>query len=241
MTAREQTAWDDPPVLRTHRVPTTDKQRVPARKGAGHQAGIHPEDEPYYTTGQPTKRPRADVGFYEPPRMPTVVRRYNQPVTQVAEEVPVRRLLPAHFFLTAMGMLLLVMVLALFLTMSVFPALRGWNDDRLYGYPRTLHVRANVGHGTAAQPYSDFTAENVRGNIYVVEIAEGSASPSLIQAYYIIRLTGEGNDLAAITAITFSDMNGDGKPDMLVTLENGSAFVFYNTGTSFSQQDPLKK
>src|SRR6266516_6584722 len=217
MSAREQTAWDDPPILRTHRAPVTDRQRVPARKGAGHQAGIHPEDEPYYTTGQPARKPRADVGFYEPPRMPAVVRKYNQPVTQVAEEVPVRRLLPAHFFLTAMGVLLLVMVLALFLTMYVFPALRGWNDDRLYGYPRTLHVRANVGHGTAAQPYSDFTADNVRGNIYVVEIGEGSPAPTLIHAYYIIQLPGENNARVAITAIKFSDMNGDGKPDMFVT------------------------
>jgi hypothetical protein len=240
MSAREQTAWDDPPVLRTHRVPVTDRQRVPARKGAGHQAGIHPEDEPYYTTGQLAKRARADVELYEPPRMPTVVRKYKPPVTQVAEEVPVRRLLPAHFLLTVFGIFLLVIVLALFLTMYVFPALRGWNDDRTYGYPRTLHVRANVGHGTAAAPYSDFVAENVRGRIYVVEIGEGSTAPTLIHAYYIIQLTGESNDRVAITAITFSDMNGDGKLDMFVTLENGSTFVFYNTGSSFSQQNPQK-
>jgi len=172
--------------------------------------------------------------------MPTVVRRYNPPVTQVAEEVPVRRLLPAHFFLTATGVLLLVIVLALFLTMYVFPALRSWNDERVYGYPRTLHMRASVGHGTATAPYSDFIAENVRGRIYVVEIGESSTAPTLIHAYYIIQLTGEGNDLIAITAITFSDMNGDGKPDMLVTLGNGSTFVLYNTGTSFSQQNPTR-
>ena len=131
-------------------------------------------------------------------------------------------------------------LLALLLTMYVFPALRSWNDERVYGYPRTLHIRANVGHGTAAQPYSDFTAENVRGRIYVVEIGEGNAAPTLIHAYYIVQLTGEGNDRVAITAITFSDMNGDGKPDMFVTLENGSTFVFYNTGTQFSQQNPTK-
>src|SRR5450755_4654803 len=228
MSAREQTAWDDPPVLRTHRVPVTDRQRVPARKGAGHQAGIHPEDEPYYTTGQPAKRARADVELYEPPRMPTVVRKYKPPVTQVAEEVPVRRLLPAHFLLTVFGIFLLVIVLALFLTMYAFPALRGWNDDRLYGYPRTFHLRADVGHGTAARPYSDFTVENVRCSIYVVEIGESNPTPTLIHFYFIIRLTSESNDRVAITAITFSDMNNDGKPDMLVTLENGSTFVFYN-------------
>ncbi len=189
-----------------------------------------------------------DDEVYTQARMPTVVRKYNPPVargrqpsTQIRQEMPVRRLLPTHFLLTVIGVFLLVIVLALFLTTYVFPAIRKWNDDRVYGYPRTLHARANVGHGTKEQPDSDFIAENVRGSIYVVEIGEAGTTPTLIHAYYIIRLTGEGNDLISIIAITFSDMNGDGKPDMLVTLENGSTFVLYNTGNSFSQQDPMKK
>jgi hypothetical protein len=276
MQLREQTAGNSPPILRTHRPPPAPppvarqgtRQATPARKGVGTQAGLHPEDEPYQTTRNHNRHPAPimpdvedeDDEIYTQARMPTMVRKYNQPVdnpayaqtparqggrrqpvTQVRQETPVRRLLPTHFLLTVMGVFLLVIVLALFLTTYVFPAIRKWNDDRVYGYPRTLHARASVGHGTRDQPYSDFVGENVQGNIYVVEIGEAGTTPTLVHAYYIIRLTGEGNDLTSITAITFSDLNGDGRQDMLVTLENGSTFVMYNTGTSFSQQDPMKK
>ena len=214
------------------------------------EAGIHPEDEPYHTTTQTRKRPKADVqalqeyDYDEEPRMPTVVRRYNPPVpaqTRVKEETARLRTTPQRFFFTSTGVILLAFTLAIIIITYILPAYTRWNDNRIYGYPRTLHARANVGHGTREQPYSDFIAENVKGKIYVVEIGEGNTTLALVHAYYIIRLTGEGNDLISITQITFSDMNGDGRPDMLVTLENGSTFVLYNTGNSFSQQDPTRK
>jgi hypothetical protein len=266
MPLEEQTAWHPPRTLRAHRPPPPQHassgtrqsgngyRNVPAR-GTGHQAGIHPEDAPYHTTTQRQARTPAPLtvayeeddadDIYTERRMPVVVKKYNrQPVpapTQVTEEPSQRRLTPLRFFSVAVGVLLLACVLAITLVAYLLPAYTRWSDDRTYGYPRTIHAAASVGHGTAQHPISYFTGENVRGAIYVWEIGEAAAAQATTHVYYIIQLSGQASDLTPVTAITFADMNGDGKLDMLVTLENGSTFVLYNTGSEFSQQNPVKK
>lgn len=56
--------------------------------------------------------------------------------------------------------------------------------------------------------------------------------------YFINRYSGDNKDLIAITAITFVDENGDGKVDMVVTVENGSMFVLFNNGKTFTATAP---
>jgi hypothetical protein len=129
-------------------------------------------------------------------------------------------------------------VLAALAITLLLPTLRRWNDDRVYSYPRTTHARAIVGHGSSAAPYSDFTAENINGNIYVFEVQETDPSQHTVQAYFITRYAGPQKDLLAITDISFADENGDGKPDMVIVMENGSMFVFYNTGQQFTATAP---
>src|SRR6266576_1954804 len=47
-----------------------------------------------------------------------------------------------------------------------------------YGYPRTYQTDQNVGHGTANDPISHFIAENLHGEIIVIEIPGDSPSKS---------------------------------------------------------------
>jgi hypothetical protein len=239
----EQTAWKQPKTLRASR-----PQPAQAPQGTGHQTGLHPEDTPRHTTQDQSRKPvrmaytNDDDEAYTQARMPTVIKRYNRlPVptqTRVKEEMPVATVTPLRFFLIALGVFLTALALALVLIAYAIPALNRWNDDRVYGFPRTTHARAMVGHGTTAQPYSDFTGENIDGYVYVFEVEETDPSQKHPQTYFITRYTGQNKDRLAVTDITFTDENGDGKVDMLVTMENGSTFVLYNNGSGFSVNPP---
>jgi hypothetical protein len=219
----------EPRVLRAHRSDVHSP-----RHSSGHQADIHPEDVPYHTTTEPSRKAVCityaddqDGDTYTERRMPTVVKRYpRSPITTRVQEEPIRvRVTPLRFFLIAVGIILLAFVLALLIITFLIPSLQQWNDDRTYGYPRTTHTRANVGHGTNALPYSDFTGENIDGYIYVFEVEETDPSQRHPQAYFITRFSGAQKDQIAVSDISFIDENGDGKVDMLVTMENGSIFV----------------
>ncbi|MGB8346427.1 MAG: hypothetical protein WCD86_16195, partial [Ktedonobacteraceae bacterium] len=73
---------------------------------------------------------------------------------------------------------------------------------------------------------------NNDGVIDVIELSYGNASEATAQVYYILTLTGQNADLVPITAITFQDINGDGKLDMEVAINN-TLYVLYNTGKTF--------
>ena len=220
-----------------------------SQHSAGHHAGLHPEDTPRLTTHPQTKKQvrimhtddQADDVFTER-RMPVVVKRYTQPPvstrTRIREEPERVRVTPLRFFIIALGIILLAFVLAMMIISFLMPALNRWSDDRTYGYPRTTHTRVNIGHGTVAEPYSDFIGENINGYMYVFELEETDPSQKHPQAYFITRYSGSNKDLIAITAISFVDENADGKVDMLVTMKNGSTFVLYNNGQTFTATAP---
>jgi len=62
----------------------------------------------------------------------------------------------------------------------------------------------------------------------------GDASKAKI--YIGPTLIGPGQDLAVVT-LTFKDVNGDGKPDMIVDVEN-SHFIFINDNGQFRPARP---
>jgi hypothetical protein len=49
-------------------------------------------------------------------------------------------------------------------------------------------------------------------------------------------LIGQGQDLAVVT-LSFKDVNGDGRPDMIVNIQD-SRFVFINENGTFRPQRP---
>lgn len=115
----------------------------------------------------------------------------------------------------------------------VLNAIGSWwqihNDDTTYGRPRTFQTDAVVGHGDSAAHPSHFIAVNLNRHVVIVEIPGGDISNALI--YGAGTLLGDSQDLTPAT-LTFSDVNGDGKPDMIVHILD-QTIVFLNNGAKF--------
>jgi hypothetical protein len=111
-------------------------------------------------------------------------------------------------------------------------------DDLRYGYPRTYQTDAVVGHGDSKAHPSHFIAMNLHGQAIVIEFPGGDPqhAMSYVVPYYIREQgSSQGGDLTPVT-VTFRDVNGDGKPDMIVQIlfrTQVQYFVFINTGTKF--------
>jgi len=103
-------------------------------------------------------------------------------------------------------------------------------NDIAYGYPRTYQTDAVVGHGgdSKAQP-SHFVALNLHGQVIIVELMAGNPAKSI--NYTGPNLFESGGDLIPVT-LEFRDVTGDGKPDMLIHIQD-KVFVFVNDGTKF--------
>ncbi len=104
-------------------------------------------------------------------------------------------------------------------------------DDMTYSYPRTFQTDANVGRGDSNFPITHFIALNLNGRIEVLEIPQGDTDTLHPHLYLIARLAMQGSDLVPVT-VSFADMNGDGKSDMVVTF-NGMQWILFNNGTQF--------
>ncbi len=105
-------------------------------------------------------------------------------------------------------------------------------DDWHYGRPRTFQIDARVGHDDDVTS-SHFIAMNLNRHVIIIELPGGDATKAKI--YNGPTLFGDGQDLTPVT-LTFKDVNGDGKLDMLVHIQD-QTLVFINDGTQFR---PLK-
>jgi hypothetical protein len=74
---------------------------------------------------------------------------------------------------------------------------------------------------------------NLNRHIIVIEFPGGD--PTKAKVSIGPTLLGDGQDLTPVT-LSFKDVNGDGKPDMLVHIQD-QTFVYINDGTQFR---PLK-
>jgi len=98
-----------------------------------------------------------------------------------------------------------------------------------YGYPRTYQTDAVVGHNDSAASPSHFIALNLNGHIEVIEIPGGD--PSHEKVYVGPGLFSDDAGLTPVT-VTFTDVNGDGKPDMEIHIQD-QTIIFLNNGTQF--------
>jgi hypothetical protein len=106
-------------------------------------------------------------------------------------------------------------------------------DDQHYGRPRTFQIDVVVGHNhDSAENPSHFIALNLHRHILVIELPAGDAQHA--KEYVGPILLGDGQDLAVVT-LSFADVNGDGKPDMLVHVDQ-TQIVFLNDGNGFRPQ-----
>jgi hypothetical protein len=109
---------------------------------------------------------------------------------------------------------------------------QGVQDDLTYGKQRHFEINAVVGHGDSPANPSHFTAENNNGQIIVIELPGGNVSKAKIYQIETI----PGNTGNPPVKLSFTDMNGDGKLDMIVQIGDGSAMIYLtllNNGSEF--------
>jgi hypothetical protein len=132
---------------------------------------------------------------------------------------------------------LLGMVVTAALIVS-FSAIGNWwqihQDDVTYGRPRTFQTDAVVGHNDSLANPSHFIFINLNRHVVIIELPGGDAAHARI--YSGPTLFGNGQDLTPITA-EFKDVNGDGKLDMIVMIQD-QRLVYINTGTEFRPLQP---
>ena len=102
-----------------------------------------------------------------------------------------------------------------------------------YGYPRTYQTDAVVGHHDSTSHPSHFLAENLHGQIVVIEFP--GDDPSQGRDFLVTTLSGPGSDRVPVT-LSFADVNHDGKPDLLIHVD-GQIVVYLNDHGTFR---PLK-
>lgn len=129
-----------------------------------------------------------------------------------------------------LGISMLIVVVFIAGYIYIPPAWQRHADDVTYGYPRTFQTDANVGHGGT----SHFIVLNLHGTIEVIEVPP-NPTKNKPQLYLITQFGNTGADLLPAT-VSFIDLNGDGKPDMQVTVYNGTnptIYILFNDGTTF--------
>ncbi len=101
--------------------------------------------------------------------------------------------------------------------------------DLKYGNPRTFQTDQFVGHADSPDHPNHFIAVNVGGTIEVVEL---NTNPKNDHIYVITTVS----DSTMPVTVSFTDLNHDGKVDMLVTIgENSYTVILLNDGSEFKQ------
>jgi hypothetical protein len=206
------------------------------------RASLPPEETAYFASRSRYTAPAAHANVdideeggevYTRPPSRTSARRYDLAPyrhgrgERRTEELPRQGKHPMFYI----GICLVIMVVFLTAYTLIPPALQKWSDDRTYGYPRTFQTDANVGHGGVEH----FLALNNHGTIEVLEIPTNPSPLSQPRLYIIVRLSSQGADLVPAT-LSFPDVNGGGKPDIQVTVLDGSnpsVWILFNNGTTF--------
>ncbi|HET7641232.1 MAG TPA: VCBS repeat-containing protein [Ktedonobacteraceae bacterium] len=131
------------------------------------------------------------------------------------------------------GGLLVMLLLLVLVTQAITWGTNALNTLR-YGYPRVSQINAVVGHTDSASHPSHFLAINLNGLIEVIEWPGGESSH--MRVYTGPQLFGPDSDQQPVT-LRFADVNGDGKPDMLLEVE-GSQMVWINDQGGFRPLSP---
>ena len=91
-----------------------------------------------------------------------------------------------------------------------------------------------VGHADSKANPSHFIALNLRRQVEIIELP--GSDPSKARVYVVLTLVGDDQEKTPVT-LSFKDVTGSGKLDMLVHIE-GQTIVYINDNGSFRLQRP---
>ena len=182
-----------------------------------------------YVRQKRTQAPRPQQTPRQPEREQDAAETETEPLQARSQRRPTRRVHWLVYLGCGMVAMLLLWIVGT-LTLSWW---QGYQDDLHYGHPRTFQCDAKVGHNDAATP-SHFIALNLNHHVEVIELPDGD--PTKMKVYLGPALTGENSDLDIVT-LSFKDVNGDGKPDMLLTVD-GVKYPYINDNGAFRPPNP---
>lgn len=215
------------------RLPTSVRRyqmRADVKGGTGRISGDVQTTGAYQGIGRASNVPRRATQTSIPTVSTDPARRRQVNPTKAAGFVSERQAPRRRFhWLFFVGLAMFTMLIGWVLFTTVANWWQITQDDWHYGRPRTYQVDQVVGHNDSPASPSHFIAINLRGQVEVIEFPGGDATKAKI--YLGPHLIGSGQDLAPVT-LTFQDVNGDGKIDMIINVQ-GSHFIFLNTGTEF--------
>ncbi len=188
------------------------------------------DDAPVYDMRSPTSVRR----YHAPPRTEIRVTRHQGVPPRASKEqqqrapqsqTRPRRLRRSPWFYVGVGM---CAMLLLYYAIEEASALeQRLSENAQYGYPRTFQCDANVKHDGGM---SHFVVENLHGHVFMLEMPMNNLNASKLYPGPV--LTGADADLAPAT-VRFRDVNGDGLPDMLLTVGTTQVTIYINTGQGF--------
>src|SRR6266567_5134592 len=166
--------------------------------------------------------------IYYPQRQPSSAKRYQQylPAPLPPAPLPEKRRFHWLFWL---GMVFCIMLVGWILLTVLSGFIQQKRDDLTYENPRIFQIDANVGHYGRM---SHFVALNLDGYLEIFETQRGH--PEVAKIYTPTSLLVNPSDPVTLS---FQDVNGDGKPDMVITSPSFQA-VMFNNGTTFQAQPP---
>ena len=155
----------------------------------------------------------------------------QQPPQQQVQTEPVTT--SRNHWVFFVGIVMLLMIVGWVLVTMLLQWWSVTQDDWHYGRPRTFQIDQKVGHGDSSIP-SHFTAMNLNHRVQIIECPAGDCSKAIV--YLGPQVIGQGDDLTVVT-LTFKDVNGDGKLDMLVHVAD-QTYVFLNDNGRFRPARP---
>ncbi len=168
-----------------------------------------------------------------PPQVPRPVRQREPEQDDEAETEPLhthrQRAYTPHFhWLWYIGLGMIAMLILWMVGAIALNWWQGYQEDLRYGHPRTYQCDAKVGHNDAGTP-SHFIALDLNRRVEVIEFPGGDATKAKV--YLGPTLTGQNSDLDIVT-VSFKDVDGDGKLDMIVSVDNAK-YVYINDNGAF--------
>ncbi len=189
------------------------------------------------TRGDEQEGPKTELGLYVQRRRASVSRPTDSGMISQAVVPHVARTQPVAARRSPIA-IILIGIMAIVVLVTLGRLVGSWwqvhQDDTQYGRPRTFQMDAVVGHGDSQTSQTHFIFLNLHGRIQIIEISAGEASHTHIYTGPV--LFGGEQELAPVTADPPVDVNGDGKPDLIVHIQE-QRIVYINDGTGFR---PLK-
>ncbi|QBD78115.1 hypothetical protein EPA93_19785 [Ktedonosporobacter rubrisoli] len=214
------------PTTRPAQVDTEEENSLMQGADLGYDVVPFPRSAIRYTTTRPASTRQA------PDTLNVIVRRRsrNQPPTPAPTTRHRRSVHPLFYMGSGMLLLLLVWIAGTWV-------IGQWQSAQInaqYGYPRLSRCFAVVGHHDSDGHPSFFEALNLNGQVIVIELPGGDATHAL--TYLGPQLIGTEQDHTPVS-LQFRDVNGDGKPDMVI-VANGQLFPFVNDNGRFRPAKP---